>query len=242
MSELKVPVKWDIKARFVSRPNRFLAMVEMGENGRSVVKAHVHDPGRLKEVLFPGNEVLLRRADSRVRKTRWDVIAGKVGDTWVLVNSSFHRPISSATLMDIDIAPFGKLSSLRPEVKVGKSRLDYLAIDENGQELYIEVKGCSLTRDGIALFPDAPTTRGTRHIWELIEIARTGKRAGIMVIVLGPKAECFMPNFETDPDFARAFKEAVDAGVEIRPISFELVEDHLLFRGEVPLCYGISRS
>ncbi|MGA1820053.1 MAG: DNA/RNA nuclease SfsA [Thermoplasmatota archaeon] len=238
MSELEVPVEWDARARFISRPNRFLALVELDEMDLGPVEAHVHDPGRLREVLVPGNEVLLRKADSSTRKTGWDVIAGKVGDTWVLINSTFHRPISLAALMDDEILPLGKLSSLRPEVKFGNSRLDYLAVDENGRELYIEVKGCSLTRDGIALFPDAPTSRGTRHVRELIEVVKTGKRAGMILLVLGPRAECFMPNSETDPDFAIAFREALDIGVEIRPLGFELIEDRILYRGPVPLCDG----
>jgi sugar fermentation stimulation protein A len=173
------------------------------------------------------------------RKTRWDLIAGSVGDGMVLVNSSFHRRISETLLTSKELNPFGSLRSLRPEIRIGRSRLDYLMIDGSGKELYIEVKGCSLTRDGKALFPDAPTTRGNRHLRELIQIRKNGKRAGVLILVLGPIAGCFSPNFETDPVFSETFIEAVRSGVEVHSIQFVLKGRELTYRGQIPICEDI---
>ncbi|MGA1872764.1 MAG: DNA/RNA nuclease SfsA [Thermoplasmatota archaeon] len=241
MNEVSISIPWDRTARVVSRPNRFLAILETA-GCENPIEAHVHDPGRLKEILYLGNEVLIRRSKSKNRRTEWDVIAGRVRSSWVLINSSFHRMISTSLLENAGCNPFGPLASLKPEVMVGKSRLDYLAVDDSGRKLYIEVKGCSLTRDGMALFPDAPTERGRRHLRELIELSRSGQRAGILMLVLGPGAECFAPNVVMDPEFGRVFKEALGSGVEIRPVSFELRNRMIHYTGEVPLCEGISRQ
>ncbi|MGA1848835.1 MAG: sugar fermentation stimulation protein SfsA, partial [Thermoplasmatota archaeon] len=94
MAGMSLKLDWDHRATFVSRPNRFLARAIVdGMEGEGPQDIHVHDPGRLKEVLLPGNRLLVRKARDGPRKTGWDLIAGKVGDTWVLVNSSFHRPM-----------------------------------------------------------------------------------------------------------------------------------------------------
>ncbi len=235
MTRFGVAIDWDMEATFVSRPNRFLALVKIpGE--KMAVEAHVHDPGRLKEILYEGNKLLVRKARSTDRKTRWDVIAGRVENNWILINSSFHRKISQDLLMDSSLNPFGDHSSLKPEVMVGNSRLDYLIIDKNGMELYVEVKGCSLTIDGRATFPDAPTIRGKRHLEELIDIRKRGVRSGILILVLGPPAKCFTPNFDTDPEFSRTFLEALRCGVEVHTIRFEISNKKLMYQGPIPVC------
>ena len=227
-----------MEAIFLSRPNRFTAKVRIDgmEEDQTV---HVHDPGRLKEVLFPGNRVLVRKARKVGRKTAWDMIAGWVDDRWVLINSSFHRHISESILRDETLNPFGQFTSIKAEVKVGRSRLDFLIIDDEGQDLYIEVKGCSLTTNGVALFPDAPTTRGTRHVQELIDLKKKDHRSGILILILGPSASCFSPNFETDPVFSQAFVNAIEEGVEVYPVQLELIDHGLIFRGHVPICENL---
>ena len=235
MPPFSIPIDWDLEAVFIRRKNRFLAHIEL-EGHEGSVEAHVHDPGRLKEILYHGNRVLVRKAKDPRRRTRFDLIAGSVEGRWVLINSSFHRRISETLLRDHELNPFGPPSYLRPEVKVGDSRLDFLMKDGSGAELYIEVKGCSLTQEGIAKFPDAPTTRGVKHLKELIEIRRKGKRSGILILVLGPKADCFSPNFETDPVFSNTFITAYNEGVEIHPIQFEMKERELVYHGPIPIC------
>jgi sugar fermentation stimulation protein A len=235
MPEFSIPINWDLEATFLRRPNRFLAHIEIEDHGEDI-EAHVHDPGRLREILVPGRKVLVRRARNPDRRTKWDIIAGMVDHNWVLINSSFHRRISESLLSNKDLNPFGPAVSLKPEVKIGKSRLDYQMVDVHGNVLYIEVKGCSLTKDGIALFPDAPTTRGDRHLKELIKLRSEGNRAGVLILILGPKARCFSPNFETDPRFSSTFIEAYSVGVEIHPIQFEMVGHEIVYRGRVSLC------
>jgi len=240
MAGMSLELEWDSEAIFLSRPNRFLARVLVaGMEEEGPLEVHVHDPGRLKEILVPGNRLLVRRAPGGSRKTGWDLLAGRVGDNWVLVNSSLHRPISQSILMDPDLNPFGRAVDLRPEVRIGRSRLDYLMTDEHGRDVYIEVKGCSLTVDGIAIFPDAPTSRGTRHLEELIDLVEKGHRAGIMILVVGPEAECFFPNFETDPIFSQTFLKAIEAGVETHPLRFRIEDREIRYFGPLPICRDI---
>jgi sugar fermentation stimulation protein A len=235
MSGFRIRIQSDKRAYYVSRPNRFVVEASL-EDEEDTIICPLHDPGRLKEILRPGNELLIRYAARPGRKTDWEVIAGKVGRRWVLINSSYHRMISESILGDPLISPFGKLKEILPEVKVGKSRLDFKLTDQKNKDIYIEVKGCSLTLDGKAMFPDAPTKRGRRHVEELIELKKKGHRAALMILVLGPEAECFGPKADTDPDFARAFYRSVDIGVEIYPLSFIFDGAHIHYTGQIPLC------
>jgi len=204
----------DDRGIFISRPNRFLANVHI--DGMEVL-AHIHDPGRLTEILVPGTPLMLRRAPSVKRRTSYDVIAGRTADRWVLINSSFHRPLSVRILGDPSISPFGEANSLHSEVRYGGSRIDHL-LEIDGRKMFVEVKGCSLTEEGTALFPDAPTSRGTRHLKELTNALREGYRAGLLVLVMRNDSQRFRPNSATDPDFTSALWEAVDAGLEVRPM------------------------
>jgi sugar fermentation stimulation protein A len=221
----------DAVGTFVSRPNRFLARVMLEEG---TVLAHVHDPGRLKEILLPGAQLMLRKAPPGKRRTLYDVLAGKVGDRWVLINSSIHRGISERILSDVSASPFGPASSVRSEVALGSSRIDHLIELEDGP-MYIEVKGCSLTEEGTALFPDAPTSRGTRHIMELTEALKDGHRAGLMVLVMRSDSLRFSPNRATDPDFASALEGAIDAGLEVRPLVLDYDGSTISLVGGIPV-------
>ncbi len=250
-------IPWDAEGIFRSRPNRFLALVdvlegtdekvngESGYVGRKIVssgeKVHVHDPGRLEEILVPGSGLLLRRApEGTQRKTGWDVIAGRYGGNWVLINSALHRAISETVLRSEAMNPFGKLKEIRPEVKVGHSRLDFLLTRDDGTEIWVEVKGCTLAMNGRALFPDAPTERGRRHLETLMELRETRGNAGaaLLVLVFRKDAECFAPNAATDPKFAAAFHEAVEKGIEVHPLVFGFEGNGLFFVGEIPICKG----
>jgi sugar fermentation stimulation protein A len=206
------------KGLFMARPNRYLADVEM-EGAQ--VKVHVHDPGRLKELLYEGNECLVRYAAGLKRKTEWDMIAASVDDGYVLIHSGYHRYIANAILENHEISPFGMLKEIRAEVKFGHSRMDFRLLDEKGEAIWVEVKGCSLSENGIAKFPDAPTVRGTKHLESLIAIKESGERACVFILVLG-KSEVFEPNGTTDPVFYDTFYKAMDNGVEIYPLRVEL--------------------
>lgn len=277
---LEIP--WDAEGIVLSRPNRFLAIVDIPEKDLRDEKVHVHDPGRLEELLWPGNKVLLKRVEKEGRKTKWDVIAAlwpgqpvdepidprDVGEyQWILIHSGYHRAISEQILSRPDICPFGELKTIRSEVKVGNSRMDFLlelkaegeqpndsanVVKENEQngrenlktgrmvdgeveEIMVEVKGCSLTVDGIALFPDAPTERGRRHLDTLTRL-RSSMRTAILILILRRDSECFAPNADTDPKFAETFNEARKAGVEVYPALLEYRDSSILFHRFIPVC------
>jgi sugar fermentation stimulation protein A len=206
----------DAEGTLVERGNRFLAVVDIYgiDETASRHEAHVHDPGRLEELLYPGNRVLLRRAGNPQRKTRWDVIAALHDDHWILIHSGYHREISTR-ILEKPGSPFGTPLEIRPEVTVGHSRLDFMLKDKDGNAIGVEVKGCTLAVDGVALFPDAPTVRGRKHVETLIDLVQGGSRAGLLILVFQPGALEFSPNEATDPAFAEAFWRAMDAGVEV---------------------------
>ena len=222
-------------ARFISRPNRYLAEVELdGER----VTVHVHDPGRLKELLYPDNDCLIKYAAGPQRKTSWDMIAAKKGEEYVLVHSGYHRYLAENLLKSPKHNPFGEFVQIKPEVKYGNSRIDFHAqVAATGESIWVEVKGCSLSEDGIAKFPDAPTVRGTRHLEELIEIKEKGERSGVLILVLS-EADIFEPKWDTDPKFAKTFYRALQVGVEIKPVKIllnlngELTYEGLVLIGE----------
>lgn len=225
-----------VEGIFIERPNRYLAEVDIAGK-RSVV--HVHDPGRLKELLYLGNRCLVKYAASEKRKTEWDMIAAYKDDEFVLVHSGIHRYLAEAILRNADINPFGGFEQIKPEAKYGKSRIDFLAKTlQTGEDIWVEVKGCSLSIDGIAKFPDAPTERGTRHLEELIEIKASGARAGVLLLVLS-NARAFIPNKETDPKFYKTFYKALAAGVEIKPVRIALNHaGDFIYMGEIEILEG----
>ena len=228
MAQTVLQLDRDRMGIFRSRPNRFLGLIKLDEPDSSTtneVYAHIHDPGRLKELLYPGNLVLLKKAVVRSkRKTVWDVLAAKFNGNWILIHSGYHRAIAEWVLTNGQILPFGNPRSITPEVSVGDSRLDFELIDQTGRRVLIEVKGCTLAENGVALFPDAPTARGRRHLDTLLaakQNASNGLECALVVLVFRPDAIRFMPNARTDPEFARLFYHAYFNGIEVYPLVFE---------------------
>lgn len=224
----------DAHGVLVRRENRFLATVDIMPPGERGVPVHVHDPGRLKELLYPGNEVLLRRAPSPARKTSWDLVAARRDGVWVLVNASYHRAVASEALRRGLVPGIVPGDRLEAEVRRGDSRLDFRTVGSCGTT-WVEVKGCSLVQDGLALFPDAPSLRASRHARELATAARDGDGAVMLILVLGPAPYAFSPNRETDPAFFDAFYDALDAGVRAVALGISYDGSHLACTGTVPV-------
>ncbi len=225
-------VPWDTEAKFIDRPNRFVANVRL-EDGREEV-VHVHDSGRLQELLFPENNVKIRRAENPNRKTKWDMISAEASDGEdILINSAHHRYISQNLLTDPEVSPFGEVDSLKAEVKYGKSRIDYL-LEKDGDKIWVEIKGVSLSKDRVAAFPDAPSVRAVKHLNELIELKEAGNRAAVVLLILR-SSDYFRPKWETDPKFSDAFYEAIERGVEVYPLQFELVGKDIIYKGLLPI-------
>ena len=192
---------------FRARPNRFIAQVET-EEGLEI--CHVKNTGRCRELLVPGARVTLAVSDNAARKTRCDLVAVEKGSLYINMDSQAPNRAAGEALPRL----FPGLTLLRPETKCGDSRLDFY-LEAAGKNWFVEVKGVTLEEDGLALFPDAPTERGVRHLGELARIARArGGAAALFVIQMkGPRA--FSPNQKTHPAFAQALCEAREAGVRL---------------------------
>lgn len=187
--------------------------------------AHLHDTGRMKELLVKGNKILIKKVDKKERKTKWDVVAVEVEENnfkeLVLINSSYHRYIAENILKNEKISPFGKLINIKLEIKYGKSRIDFYIEVENKNKkidkIYIETKGCTLVENKIAKFPGAPSNRATKHLNELQEIKKEGYRSAVLLLIFR-KAEKFQPEHNIDPLFSKTFYEVMENGVEIYPL------------------------
>ena len=193
--------------RFLNRPNRFIAQVEI--NG-TVETVHVKNTGRCRELLIPGAEVVLSMAANPERKTKYDLIAVyKAGIG--LVNIDSQAPNAAAKELLEWLYPECRVI---PEQKCGNSRFDF-ALDGRSGRSWVEVKGCTLERGGHCFFPDAPTERGVKHLRELRELALQGVDAAILFLVQMKGAVDIAPNDETDPAFGKALREAKAAGVRV---------------------------
>lgn len=230
-----IRIDTDAEGIVVERPNRFLCIVNITKPQiQEAEMVHVHDPGRLKDILYPGKRVLLRKAKGGKRKTGWDLIAGNVRGEWVLVNSAWHRSISEWIVRSGIVPFFNGVDAILPEQKYGGSRLDFLLIENEGR-IWVEVKGCTFARNGIALFPDAPTIRGRRHLEELIKVRDEGHKAALMVLIFRQDAEPFAADSEMDPGFAKTFEKAVDAGVKVFPLQFSFKDNTIFFCSLLPV-------
>ena len=192
------------RAVFVDRPNRFIAHVVIDGHEHTV---HVKNTGRCKELLIPGAEVWLSESDNPARKTAYDLIAVRKSNG-LLVNIDSQAPNAVAlewlNTQDFDV--------IRPEFQYGQSRLDFMM--ERGDERFLmEVKGCTLERDGIGYFPDAPTERGTKHLRELTKAV--GFQPMLMFVIQMDGITEVKGNQETDPSFFRALEDARKAGVKV---------------------------
>ncbi|MFX1392569.1 MAG: DNA/RNA nuclease SfsA [Promethearchaeota archaeon] len=219
MDSVKLPI-FEIpnlkKGIFINRPNRFVA--EIKYKG-SIESAHVHDPGRLKELLIEGAEILFTNSHG---KLKYYLKAVKNEDEWILIDSALHSKIG---LQVFKLLPkFSKVKEIKKEVPIGKSRIDFLL---DGTPL--EIKGCTLVRNRLALFPDAPTDRGTRHVEEII------KHNGIIFFLIFRKADKFAPNRDTDPKFSQKLREARIKGIPIIAVQISFDGKMLYFHGKIPL-------
>ena len=195
-----------ITGAFISRPNRFIANVSI--EGVPVV-AHVKNTGRCRELLLPRAEVFLEKSDSPQRKTAYDLIAvRKTNGLLINIDSQAPNKVVREWLEQQDY------DFIRPEFPYGNSRVDFYM--EKGTERYLlEVKGCTLEREGIGYFPDAPTERGAKHLRELKKAVLEGYNASVAFVIQMDGISEVRPNTETDPDFSKALKEAQEAGVKV---------------------------
>lgn len=203
---------------FLARPNRFIARVEIGGLEETV---HVKNTGRCRELLVPGAEVWLAKSDNPARKTKYDLIAVRKS-TGVLFNIDSQAPNAAAGEW---LARQG-FDRIIPEYPFGQSRIDFY-MERGGEKYLLEVKGCTLEREGIGYFPDAPTERGTKHLKELAGAAARGYHTAVAFVMQAEGMETVLPNRETDPAFAEALEAAARAGVRILSLRCHVEKDLL---------------
>jgi len=218
-----------VKGIFIDRPNRFIAHVEI--NGK-VETVHVKNTGRCKELLIPGVTVILEDFSERIdRKTKYDLIA---------VYKQY--PESTETLLiNMDSQAPNKVmkeclekqtySLIKPEYTIGKSRIDfYCEKQTNGrlEKWLIEVKGCTLEKNGTGYFPDAPTERGVKHLEELTNARSSGYNCAVAFVIQMEGISEVKPNVETHPEFGEAIKKAKEAGVEVWFLCCKVNDDELI--------------
>lgn len=197
------------KGLFLSRQNRFIAEVDIGGKIHTV---HVKNTGRCRELFRKNAVVYLQRSNNPNRKTLYDLIAVYKGDTLVNVDSQSPNKAVREWLKAGGLLPNPTL--IKPEVRYGDSRLDFY-IENEEEKAFVEVKGVTLEKDGEALFPDAPTQRGRRHLTELIKACENGYTAAVIFLVQMKGCRTFSPNAVTDPLFADELKRAAKSGVRI---------------------------
>ena len=211
------------KATFLSRPNRFIAVVEI-DGHKEVV--HVKNTGRCKELLVPGCEVWLTAPGTENRKTKYDLVAVRK-NTGVLFNIDSQAPNKVVK----EWLAGQNYVKVIPEYTYGSSRIDFYMEkpDSDGtiQKYLMEVKGCTLEFDGIGYFPDAPTERGVKHLNELAKAAESGINAMIAFVIQMDGISEVKPNTVTDPEFSRAFEKAVSAGVKVLFLKCHVESDRL---------------
>ena len=209
-----------VEAKFISRLNRFIANVEVhGEE----IKVHVKNTGRCKELLIPGRTVYLEKASNPDRKTPFDLVAVETPIGIVNIDSQAPNAVVKEWLMKQDY------DLVVPEYKYGNSRIDFYM--EKGEDKYLlEVKGCTLIKDGIGYFPDAPTERGVKHLRELTAAIDKGYKAMAAFVIQVEGVSEVRPNIETHPEFGVALKEAEEAGVEVLNLECNVKKDELTIK------------
>lgn len=197
----------------LKRYRRFLADIRLADG--STITAHCPNTGTMLSCSTPGSPVCLSRSDNPARKYPFTLEMIREGNTWIGVNTARTNGLVVEAIERGQITEFGTVDTMRREVKItDHTRLD-LQLMQNGCATYLEIKNCSLAIDGCAMFPDAVTARGTKHLRELTRLSREGVRAGIFFLVQRMDAERFAPAAHIDRVYSQALYEAVAAGVQV---------------------------
>ncbi len=213
---------------FCSRPNRFIAHVEI--DGEMAV-CHVKNTGRCRELLSPGAKVWCQYWDLPTRKTKYDLIAVEKGHRLINMDSQAPNAAAKEWLL---AGGLGAIADLRPETVHGDSRFDF-SFTKDGRQCFLEVKGVTLEDDGVCAFPDAPTDRGAKHLRGLTEAAKAGYGAYVLFVIQMADVKYLRPHDERDPAFGAALREAAENGVVIMAMDCAVDLDSMDIRLRVPV-------
>lgn len=217
------------KGIFLSRPNRFIAICDV--DGTEQV-CHVKNTGRCKELLVSGCTVYLEKSANPNRKTAFDLVA--VEKAGVLFNIDSYAPNRVFGELLEQGGLFSDTTLIKPETAYDNSRFDFY-VEHGNKKAFIEVKGVTLEEDGILMFPDAPTERGVKHIYELCKAIDGGYESYIAFVIQTENARYFTPNRITHPEFAKALEYAREKGVNILCFTCKTTPDTLKIAKEVPV-------
>ncbi len=220
-----------ITGKFISRENRFIANVLVeGEEER----VHVPNTGRCRELLIPGVEVVLNKSSNPNRKTKYSLVSVYKGENLINIDSQMPNKVVIEAIKSKKLFPNLDILELKPEYTYKNSRIDVFFNTPNEKYL-LEVKGVTLEENSIALFPDAPTLRGVKHIEELINSTEDGYTPIILFLLQMKGISEFYPNFKMQPDFGKSLLRAKRSGVEILIYDSIVKEDEILLDSKIPL-------
>lgn len=215
--------------KFISRPNRFIANVEIdGE----IQVVHVKNTGRCKELLLPGSTVYCEKSDNPNRKTAYDLVAVEKGK--LLINMDSQAPNTAFSEFIHDGSFKDGIEYIARERKYKNSRFDFY-FKRKGKEYFAEVKGVTLEDEGVVLFPDAPTERGVKHLTELEDAVKNGYGGCVVFVVQLKEAKYFTPNRKTHPEFADKLKEVQKEGVEIFAYTCNVTPSSISLLSQIPV-------
>ena len=214
-----------IEGRFLSRPNRFIAFCEIDG---AVETVHVKNTGRLKELLVPGAQVYLELSDKPERKTRFSLVTVQEGKRLVNIDSNApNRVVEEAVKSGaLKLPGMPRVDLVKSEHGYGKSRFD-LYLEGGGRKAFMEIKGVTLEKDGVAMFPDAPTLRGAKHVHELISARNEGYLAYLLFLIQMKGVRCFTPNDEMHRVFGDAVRLAAENGIHVLAYDCHVEPDSL---------------
>ena len=210
-----------LQGKFISRPNRFIAHIEI--NGKVEI-CHVKNTGRCKELLIPGVIVFVQESNNPKRKTKFSLIGVIKEKRIINMDSQVPNKVVHEWILKGNL--FTDVILIKPETKYNKSRFDFY-IETKNKKAFIEVKGVTLEDQGIVRFPDAPTERGVKHVRELCDCIKEGYEAYIIFVIQMKNVIHFEPNSETHKEFAEALKEAKKQGVHIIAVDCNVNENSI---------------
>ena len=217
------------EGRFLERPNRFIAYVEILGKKETV---HVKNTGRCAELLVPGATVYVQKAADPNRKTQWDLIAVQKGERVVNMDSQVPNKVVEEWIRKGNLFPNATL--IRPETTYGNSRFD-LYVEEGDRKIFMEIKGVTLEDNGVVRFPDAPTERGVKHVEELVKAVKDGYEAYLFFVVQMEGVKYLAPNRVTHAAFGEAVDIAKENGVNILAYECQVEKDRIEIAKEVPV-------
>jgi sugar fermentation stimulation protein A len=220
-----------VRAKFKKRLNRFTAVMDI--DGEEVL-SHVANSGRLGELLIPDYVMLLRAVESPTRKTKFDLVLVDMGTTLCSVDSRMPNALLQESIQQNFITPFSGFENIRREVTYGASRFD-LFLSRPGTECFIEAKSVTLVENRIALFPDAPTVRGSKHLRGLMTARSEGYRSCVVFVIQRSDADSLTVQAGSDSEFARTLCKAIEEGVEAYAYICKVTKERIQIHKAVPI-------